>query len=71
MSRNRLSSWLLKLRDRLGLRPWRAKAAPTEPLRVPSAAETRRSVARFHSAVERSQLLDFIEERFPGLGRRI
>jgi hypothetical protein len=67
MTRVMLPAWLLKLRDRLGLRPWRVRPGRTEPLRVPSADETRSSVRRFREAAERYLLLDFWSERFEGL----
>lgn len=56
--------WLARQRERLGLRPWRARPGGTGPLSVPPAEETRASVRRFREAAERYLLLDFWSERF-------
>jgi hypothetical protein len=37
---------------------------PSQPLFIPSAEETAKSVQRFHEAAERSMMVDFIWERY-------
>ncbi len=69
-----LKEVLSRLKERLGIQPWRARPGGTGPLSVPPAEETRASVQRFREAAERYLLLDFWSERFgektedPGTG---
>jgi hypothetical protein len=37
---------------------------PSQPLLVPTAEETAESIQRFHEAAERSEMVDFIWERY-------
>jgi hypothetical protein len=67
----RWRTWLVRLRERLGLRPWRARPGGTGSLLIPPAQETRASVARFRESAERYFLVDFVRDRFLNRSARL